>query len=84
MHVVYVLKSEKDGNLYIGCTGDIKERLKYHNEGKVRSTRNRRPLILIFKEEYLDKYQAYNMERYYKSAKGKKELKVKINLCGIV
>ena len=84
MYSVYVLKSEKDGNLYIGCTSDIEKRIQYHNSGKVFSTKSRRPFVLIFKEEYKDKYEAYNNERYYKTAKGKKELKLKIIHCGIV
>ena len=75
---VYVLKSEKDGKLYIGCTSDIQNRIEYHDAGKVFSTRNRRPFVLIFKEEYRDKYEAYNKEKYYKTAKGKRELKKKI------
>lgn len=84
MYTVYVLKSEKDGKLYIGCTSDIEKRIQCHNNGKVFSTRNRRPLVLIFKEEYLDKYIAYNTECYYKTAKGKRELKNKIKHCGII
>ena len=79
MYYVYVLKSEKDKNLYIGCTSDIKERIEYHNAGKVFSTKSRRPFVLIFKEEFQDKYEAFKKERYYKSAKGKRELKSKIN-----
>ena len=84
MYSVYVLKSEKDGNLYVGCTSDIGKRIQRHNSGKVSSTKGRRPFILIFKEDYSDKYLAYNNERYYKTAKGKKELKEKIKHCGIV
>jgi len=85
MYYIYVLKSEKDGNLYVGCTEDISKRLEYHNNGKVLSTKSRRPFSLVFKEEYRDKYQAFNTERYYKTAKGKKELKDKIKQhCGIV
>lgn len=84
MYSIYVLKSKKDGNLYVGCTHDIKKRIEYHNSGKVFSTKNRRPFLLIFKEDYLDKYQAYKKERYYKTAIGKRELKKKISYCGIV
>ena len=85
MHTVYVLKSQKDGNLYVGCTSNIDERVEYHNKGKVFSTKSRRPLVLIFKEDYSDKYEAFRKERYYKSAKGKKELKIKIsNHCEVV
>lgn len=76
--VIYVLKSLKDSNLYIGCTSDLEKRLKYHNSGNVKSTKNRRPLKLIYKEFYKNKYEAYKKERYYKNAKGKRELKKKL------
>lgn len=78
MHYVYVLKSEKDNNLYIGCTSEIKNRLAMHNAGKVRSTKSRVPFILIYSEEIEDKYEAFRKEIYYKTPKGKKELVLKI------
>lgn len=84
MYVIYVLKSIKDNNLYIGCTSNLDKRLSGHNSGKVQSTKHRRPLAMIFKEEYPEKYQAFNKERYYKTAKGKRELIRKINQCGVV
>jgi len=78
MHIVYVLRSKKDGKLYIGCTGNIKKRLEYHNAGNVFSTKHRRPFVLIHSEEYQDKYEAYRKERYYKTIQGKRELKLKM------
>ncbi len=84
MHFVYVLQSEKDGNLYIGCTSDISKRLKEHNRGMVRSTKSRAPFKLLYTEEYPDKYEAFRIERFYKSAKGKREVKEKIKHWGIV
>ncbi len=84
MQVIYVLKSLKDNNLYVGCTSDVEKRLLEHNSGKVKSTKSRIPLELIYKENYSDKYSAFNRERYYKTAKGKKELKLKINHCEVV
>ncbi|MSU73634.1 GIY-YIG nuclease family protein [Candidatus Kaiserbacteria bacterium] len=83
MHFVYVLQSGKDGNLYIGCTGNVDLRLKQHEKGQVRATKGRRPLRLVYKEEYSDKYEAFRKERFYKTPKGKKELREKIH-CGIV
>lgn len=80
MHTVYVLKSHKDDNLYIGCTGDLASRIIYHNNGKVKSTKNRRPLVLVYKEEYDNIYEAFRVEKYYKTAKGKRELKKKLAL----
>jgi len=78
MHYVYVLKSKKDNNLYIGCTSNLENRLKYHNSGRVRSTKSRIPFKMIYSENYVDKYRAFEMEEYYKTARGKKELKLKI------
>jgi putative endonuclease len=83
MYTVYVLRSLKDKNLYIGCTGNIDSRVKIHNTGGVHSTKNRRPLEILYKEDYEDKYQAFRTEKFYKTAKGKKELLAKLN-CPIV
>jgi putative endonuclease len=47
---VYILKSKKDGNLYIGSTNDLRKRLKEHNSGIVYSTKLRRPFELIYYE----------------------------------
>ena len=65
MFTVYVLKSKKDGKLYVGCTGNFKLRLKQHQEGLVVSTRNRRPLDLVYKEEFDTKEETQARERYF-------------------
>ena len=75
MHWIYILKSEKDKNLYIGCTGDLSKRITQHQKGLVRSTKNRLPIRLIYKERYDDVYEAFRKERFYKTPKGKRELK---------
>ena len=56
----------------------MSNRLKMHNLGNVFSTKNRRPFVLIYSEEYKNKYDAFQIERFYKTAKGKKELLKKI------
>lgn len=53
VHYVYVLRSSRDGNLYTGYTADLRKRLADHAAGKALSTRNRRPLQLIYYEAYL-------------------------------
>ncbi|OGY43021.1 MAG: hypothetical protein A2729_05660 [Candidatus Buchananbacteria bacterium RIFCSPHIGHO2_01_FULL_39_14] len=45
MYYVYILKSQKDGKLYIGYTNNLKVRLEKHNQGKSFSTKRRGPLI---------------------------------------
>lgn len=69
---VYILYSEKDGRLYTGCTRDIGKRLQLHNSGKVPSTKERRPLRLIHEEEFENKGDAFNRERFLKSLWGGK------------
>jgi putative endonuclease len=54
MYHVYILKSEKDGKLYIGQTSNLEERLSAHNRGSVKSTKHRRPLKLIYSKEFHD------------------------------
>jgi len=41
-------KMEKDGNFYTGFTQDLKLRFEQHDKGQVESTRDRRPLELIY------------------------------------
>jgi len=74
MYKVYVLKSKKDNRRYIGYTDNIDRRLKEHNRGKVKSTYKRRPLELIYFEEYPDKLLAEKREGFLKSGQGRKLL----------
>jgi putative endonuclease len=50
MHYVYVIKSLKDGQLYIGETSDLKRRFKEHNDGKSIATKSRTPFELVYYE----------------------------------
>ena len=74
-YFVYVLLSKKDGRFYIGSTSNIEQRLNYHNQGKNKSTINRRPLKLIFYEAFLTKQDALRRERNFKTTKGKVTIK---------
>ena len=75
MHYVYLLMSEADGNFYTGSTADLKRRIHEHNSGRVNSTKNRKPLKLIYYEACLDETDARYRERYLKSGMGKKYLR---------
>jgi len=68
MYYVYILKSLKDGKLYIGYSGDLKNRFKQHEGGKVSSTAHRRPLELIYYEAYQDEDAARAREHGLKSS----------------
>jgi putative endonuclease len=73
-HYVYVLRSAKDKNRYIGLTNSIEERLSQHNAGKVISTRNRIPLELIYFERYENRSEAAQREKFLKTGKGREYL----------
>ncbi|HNU96085.1 MAG TPA: GIY-YIG nuclease family protein [Candidatus Magasanikbacteria bacterium] len=76
MYYVYVLKSTKDQRFYIGFTKDLKNRVKEHNAGEVKSTKDRKPMKLIFYEAFLEKQDALRREGYFKTTKGKKVLRL--------
>lgn len=75
MHYVYVIKSQKDGKFYTGCTEDLRKRFFEHNAGKVSSSKNRGPFDLIYYEASLDKTDAFAREKYLKTGMGKRYLK---------
>ena len=75
MYYVYVLKSLKNGRLYIGYTKDLLMRLKQHNSGDTKSTKHIRPLELIYQESYSDKLLAINRERKLEGGQGRAWLK---------
>ncbi|MCR9102446.1 MAG: GIY-YIG nuclease family protein, partial [bacterium] len=58
MHYFYVLYSLKDNRLYKGSTSNLLRRVEQHNAGATRSTKHRRPFILLYFEEYADQLTA--------------------------
>ncbi len=72
MYYVYVLQSKKDSRLYKGFAGDLKKRLREHNDGLVRYTKPWRPWKLIYYEAYVVKEDAIAREKYIKSGWGKR------------
>ena len=67
MWFVYILYSQKDGSLYVGCTQDLNARLKRHIAGEITCTKNHRPLALIHSEKFQNKKDAFSRERFLKS-----------------
>ncbi len=78
-YYVYVLFSQKDKQLYVGYSADVKRRLMEHNAGKSKSTQSRTPLALIFYEYYSNMEDAKRREMYFKTTFGKKALKVMLH-----
>jgi putative endonuclease len=75
-YCVYVLYSLKDNSFYIGFTENLKQRLTDHFHGSSKSTAPRRPFRLIFCEYFLSKKDALRREKYFKTTKGKRTLKL--------
>jgi putative endonuclease len=78
MFYTYVLSSIKDEKLYVGYTKNLKVRFEDHNKGRALSTRDRRPLKLIYYESCLNEKDALHREIYLKSAYGKKFIKSRL------
>jgi len=76
-YFIYVLKSETTDSSYVGHTSNLEKRLVEHNNAKSLSTRGKRPWRLVHKEEYATRSEAVSRERYFKSAKGRLELRTK-------
>ena len=72
MFFVYILHSQRDQGLYIGCTSDLKRRLFQHQLGEARATASRRPLRLIYYEAYILEEDAMGRERFLKSGSGRR------------
>ena len=73
MFKVYLLRSLRDNNYYIGQTDNIEKRLKEHNSGRNRSTKSRGPFMLVGYEEYETREKARWIEYQYKHHSDKKE-----------
>src|ERR1700730_14439548 len=73
MYIVYVLYFELYYKTYTVMSSNMEERFKSHNElGKKGWTKNYRPWIIFYQEEYLEKHIALKREKYLKSGAGRK------------
>ena len=80
----YVLRSIKDDKLYLGSTGNLERRLQEHILGKVKSTKSRRPLVLIYREGFATKNEAQHREKYFKGGGNARNLLNKLIDGGMV
>lgn len=71
MYYVYFLKLSNE-NVYTGLTEDLKRRFNEHVNGKVGSTRHKRPVILIGYEAYKLKSDAMRREKFLKTTEGRR------------
>ena len=79
IYCVYLLKSLKNGSLYVGYTSDLKKRLVEHNGGQSSYTKKYLPWKLIYFEGYCSKIDAQRREKLLKlHAQGLRRLKERL------
>jgi len=64
-----------DHMFYVGYTTNLKKRLEEHNSGKVKSTKDRSPLRVVYYEVCYNQADALHREKYLKSSYGKRYIK---------
>jgi len=66
MFFVYILVSEIKGlRFYVGMTDDVEKRVKEHNDGRQKSTKGYIPWKLISAEEFPNRKEAREREKYF-------------------
>lgn len=70
MWYVYILRSVRDGEMYVGSTNDLERRLREHNQGMCHSTPHRRPLQLEAYVAVREEATARALEKYFKTGSG--------------
>lgn len=75
VYYFYILRSDKNKKLYLGFTPNLKERIVSHNKGENIATKPNIPYSLIFYSGFVDKTDALNCEKYFKTTAGWKRLK---------
>lgn len=66
MNYTYIVRCT-DGTLYCGWTNHLKERVAAHNSGKgAKYTKSRRPVELVYYEEFETKEEAMRREAQIK------------------
>ena len=79
-YFVYILKSEKDQKRYIGSTNNLRRRFAEHNRGTVKSTKFRRPMKLVYDEQFQTQKEAEDREKYFKTGRGRQYIKEVLQL----
>lgn len=76
MNYTYLLQCA-DGTLYCGWTNHLEKRVEAHNAGKgAKYTKSRRPVILVYYEEYETKSEALRREAAIKKLSRQEKLRM--------
>jgi predicted GIY-YIG superfamily endonuclease len=74
MYYTYVLRC-RDGNLYVGSTGNLRRRVIEHQGGRVPATASRLPVTLEYYEAGRSEIRARVREKQLKTGFGRAYLK---------
>lgn len=76
MNYTYIVQCS-DGSLYTGWTNDLEKRIKAHNAGKgAKYTKSRRPVVLVYYEEFSTKEEAMHREWEIKRMSRQQKMKM--------
>ncbi|MFH0881867.1 MAG: GIY-YIG nuclease family protein [bacterium] len=78
MFTVYAIYSPSIDRLYIGQTGDFKNRLRAHREGGSGFTSRATDWIVVYTERYATRQEAIRRERQLKSFRGREFLRKRL------
>ena len=76
MFYVYLLMSRVNGRIYTGYTADLKRRIHEHMRGEVHTTKRMHEPNLVYYEAFTNKEYAQERERYLKTTKGKRTVRL--------
>ena len=76
MNYTYIVECS-DGTLYTGWTNNLEKRLEAHNAGKgAKNTKTRRPVKLVYQEQFETKEEAMSREYHIKQLSRKEKMKL--------
>ena len=78
MYFAYVIFSKSFKRFYKGHCQNLEKRLSEHNKGLTKSTKPFIPWELIYFEAFSTREEAIAREKYFKTAAGRRYLKIKI------
>ncbi len=79
MFYTYILFSPGIDRFYIGCTSNIEERLKKHNNKNKGFTNQANDWCVVYSKTFSTKQEALNLEKQIKSWKSKTRIRKLIN-----
>jgi len=75
---VYLIQSQSDRTIYIGCTNNLTRRIEEHNSGFSQYTKAHIPWELKWYATFFDKETAFAFEKYLKTSSGKAFLRKRL------